>query len=202
MKIRYYALLASAILLTLAGVAGNSVPVFAQYSSQCMAHISYPAMTMPSHSPPSYYYGSNYVGNVGMTVNVSVNCPLNGRVYVVGNAYDTVLSGFLGSANVMLTQLNNGYFTGQLVFNFPPSIQGHTLQIQISFYNNNGSYNSYGQYGQLLGSTTMTVYPSYSQAYYPGNYGDGDYCYYNSSYYSNGNYYMYPQYNYYCYNRR
>lgn len=153
---------------------------------------------------------------------VSVRCSLTGQVRAVGYVHDSSTNTDLGSTNAILTQVNGGYFNGQLVFYLPPSVQGHTLTIAVSIYNNNGAYGyAYnGQYGQLLGSATITVnvgyyYQSSYPNSYPNYYDQNDYnshysCYYYPSTYYNMKHqekyhYMYYNGNYYyqtCYYRR
>lgn len=84
-----------------------------------------------------------------MTMVVSVSCPLAGQVSAVGYVHDSSTNTDLGSTNVILTQVNGGYFNGQLVFYLPPSVQGHTLTVAVSIYNSNGAYG----YTFTMGST-------------------------------------------------
>lgn len=212
-------MLALALLLPLAAIATSSAPVFAQYA--CTGQVNYPTMSASQYSSSAYYGSSNYYGpnGVAMTMNISVSCPLTGQVSAVGHVHDSSTNTDLGSTSMILTQVNSGYFNGQLVFYLPPSIQGHTMTIAVLVYNNavNGyAYN--GQYGQLLGTAAITVnagyyYPSSHPNSYPNYYDQGNYnshytCYYPSTFYnmkhSKSYHYMYYNGNYYhqtCYLR-
>jgi hypothetical protein len=129
-----------------------------------------------------------------LTVPISLNCQnTGGQLWAVGNVYDTVANTNLGSSNTVLNSYN-GYFTGQLGFNLPPSVIEHLLQVQISVYS---SYN-YGQYGSLVATITPT-FTIHSTSYFSpasyNNYGYPSYCYYNNGYlYCYQSYYYYYNY--------
>jgi len=179
---RYGVLVVLAMLFPLAAAA-TSAPVLAQYA--CTGQVSYPTMSALQYSSSVYYGSNNYYGSngVAMTMNVSVNCPLTGQVSAVGYAHDSSTNTDLGSTNAILTEINGGYFNGQLVFYLPPSVQGHTLTITVSIYNNNGVY-GYAYNGQRLGTATITINVGYYyQSSYPNSYSNYyDQVYYNSHY--------------------
>ena len=160
------------------------------------------------------YYGGSYAYNVQLTVPMTMSCGNAGpQVWARGTVFDTVSNTNLGT-NYATMNSNNGYYSGQLVFNLPSSVVEHQLQVQIQVYN---SYNN-GQYSGLVATSSPTVtihaspynapssnsyYNGYSNSYYngyPTGYYNGYYyyTYYPSySYYYNGYSYYYYPYSYY-----
>jgi len=191
LKNRYYMLLTFAILLPLAAVAAGTVPVYGQ---SCGLQVG--SMVASTQNSGSYSYGTY---NVQLTVPMTMSCGNAGpQVWATGTAYDTVTNSNLGT-NYAIMSGNNGYYSGQLVFNLPSSIVEHQLQVQIQVYN---SYNN-GQYSGLIATSSPTVtvhgnspyYSSPQNSYYNG-YQTG--CYNGYYYYSYGGYpsyyYGYPNY--------
>jgi hypothetical protein len=163
-------LMATAAFLTiLVGAMSSSSLVSAD---ACTAQLSY--------SIPSTYNNSN----VQMVVPVSATCSfITGQLYVVGNAYDQSLNTNLGSVNTALIPTGGNIFSGQLTFNLPSYVQGHTVQVTISIYSN-------GPNGGILTTAAQTVqvpnatYSYPTNYYYPSNcYYPGNYCYYPGYYY-------------------
>ena len=158
------AILVLALTIAIVAAVANISPVSAD---QCSAQLSYPAM------PTSYY---NSYSNVGITVPVSVSCSyISSPLYAVGTAYDSSDNSNVGTANAVLSSSYGGVFNGQLVFNLPASVQGHTVQVSVSIYNNGyNGYNApyYGQYNQYNGGSVLTTaYISFQVYgnYYPNN---------------------------------
>ena len=180
-------MLAFAILLPLAAAAASTGNVYGQ---NCGLQVgSMGATTQNSGS----YYGSSYPYNIQLTVPITMSCNAGPQVWATGTAYDTVTNTNLGTYYVTMSS-NNGYYSGQLVFNLPSSVVQHQLQVEIQVYNN---YNN-GQYSGLVASSspTVTVNPS-------GNYpSTGSYSYYNgypTGCYNGYYYYSYSGYPYYYY---
>jgi len=212
LKTRYYALLAFATLLPLAAAASAGIA----YGQSCGLQVG----SMVASTQNASYYGAYNAYNVQLTVPLSMSCQNVGpQVWATGTAYDTVTNTNLGTNNAVMNW-NNGYYSGQLVFNLPSSIVQHQLQVQIQVYNN---YNN-GQYSGLIASSspTVTVQPSSSSPYttsyyngyptgcyngyyyysyggYPYNYGYPNYSSCSSYYYSYPYYYYYYSYPYYYY---
>ena len=139
------------------------------------------------------YYGGSY-SNVQLTVPMSMSCNAGPQLWAGGTVYDTVTNTNLGT-NYAILNSNNGYYSGQLVFNLPYSVVAHQLQVQIQVYNN---YNN-GQYSGLVASSSPTVTINGSSPYYAPSYTTS---YYNGSptgYYNGYYYYSYPSYSYYYY---
>jgi len=159
----------AAFLTILVGAMSSSSLVSAD---ACTAQLSY--------SIPSTYNNSN----VQMVVPVSATCSfITGQLYVVGNAYDQSLNTNLGSVNTALIPTGGNIFSGQLTFNLPSYVQGHTVQVTISIYSN-------GPNGGILTTAAQTVqvpnatYSYPTNYYYPSNcYYPGNYCYYPGYYY-------------------
>jgi len=189
-------MLAFAILLPLAAAAASAGTVYGQ---NCGLQVGSMAATTQNSGS---YYGSSYPYNIQLTVPMTISCNAGPEVWTTGTAYDTVTNTNLGTNYVTMSS-NNGYYSGQLVFNLPSSVVGHQLQVQIQVYNN---YNN-GQYSGLVATSSPTVtvnpsgnypstgsygyyngYPSYSNSYYNG-YSTG--CYNGYYYYSSGGYYYY-----------
>ena len=176
-------LIGAAVFLTiLLGTLGGSSLVSADV---CAAQLGY--------SIPSYYSYSSYVQ---MVVPVTATCSfITGQLYVVGNAYDQSLNTNLGSVNTVLLASGDNAFSGQLIFNLPSYVQGHTVQVSISIYSN-------GLGGAILTTTAETVQVPNSTYSYPANYNYpsncyyvGNYCYYPGYYYpSPPSYPSYPSY--------
>jgi len=130
----------------------------------CIAQLSYPIM------PTAYSYNSN----VQVIVPVSATCTSIGTAFTaVGDAYDTSGNADLGSVNTLLSPVNGATFSGQLVFNLPPTSLGHTVQVSVSIFN--GGQTAPGQYGTLLTTASENVqvtptnyngYPQYSNPPY------------------------------------
>ena len=96
--------------------------------------------------PTTYAYS-----NIPIVVPVSATCTTNygNQLYATGNAYDATSNVGLGTVNSVLQSTDGGItFNGQLGFNLPPTIQGHTVTISVSLYSN--------QYGSLVTSTSET----------------------------------------------
>ena len=209
MKNRHYLLLAVAILIPLVMIAANSGTVSAQYAStlQC-------GSTTATTQFSGAYTGTSPQYSVQLTLPVSTVCPAAaGQLWAVGNVYDTNTGSNVGSATIALTTASAGYYSGQLVFTLPASVIQHSLQVQVSVYNNLVN----GQYTSLLAMSTQTVnvnsnsysytppvtYNAYSNSYpeYCSYLNGYMYCYYSTSY---GNYYHYYSSPYYytsaCYN--
>src|SRR5208283_4315581 len=155
------AILVLALTIAIVAVVANISSVSAD---QCSAQLSYPAM------PTSYY---NSYSNVGITVPVSVSCSyISSPLYAVGTAYDSSDNSNVGTANAVLSPSYGGVFNGQLVFNLPASVQGHTVQVSVSIYNNGYNAPYYGQYNQYNGGSVLTTaYISFQVygSYYPNN---------------------------------
>ena len=209
-------MLAFAILLPLAAAAASAGTVYGQ---NCGLQVGSMAATTQNSGS---YYGSSYPYNIQLTVPMTMSCNAGPQVWTTGTAYDTVTNTNLGTIYVTMSS-NNGYYSGQLVFNLPSSVVEHQLQVQIQVYN---GYNN-GQYSGLVATSSPTVtihasslynsnpngygnnyyngYPGYSNSYYngyPTGYYNGYYyySYYPSySYYNNGYSYYYPYYYYYSY---
>jgi hypothetical protein len=143
----------------------------------CIAQLSYPIM------PTAYSYNSN----VQVIVPVSATCTSIGTAFTaVGDAYDTSGNADLGSVNTLLSPVNGATFSGQLVFNLPPTSLGHTVQVSVSIYN--GGQTAPGQYGTLLTTASETVQVN------PTNY--NGYSQYSNTPYNNyppSQYYVQPQ---------
>src|SRR5208283_3158017 len=163
-------LMATAAFITiLVGAVSSSSIVSAD---ACAAQLSY--------SP----FPSTYNSYVQLIVPVSATCSfITGQLYVVGNAYDQTLNTNLGSANTVLNPSGGNVFSGQLIFNLPFNVQGHTVQVTISIYNN-------GLNGGILTTAVQTIqvpgstYSNPANYYYPGNCNyPGNYCYYPGYYY-------------------
>jgi hypothetical protein len=171
------------LLAASAAVASNSSLVYAQ---SCNASLGTSSLTSTQ-----YYYNSY----LGINTPVSAYCPFyGGQLYAVGDVFDTSANLDLGSVNAMLTPTYGGNtYTGQLLFNLPPSIIGHQLRIMVSVYG--GQYGYYGNgNGQLLATAGQMVKVNVT---YQGSYPNGN-CYMNYNcygYYPNGN--CYQKYN--CY---
>jgi hypothetical protein len=138
-KSRNYAILAIVLIIAIIAVGANSTPVLAD---PCLAQLNYPIM------PTVYSYS-----NVPIVVPVSATCTTyySSQLYATGTAYDATSNAGLGSVSTALQSVNGGTtFNGQLGFNFPPSTQGHTVQLSVSIYN--------GQYGNLITSTSETIF--------------------------------------------
>jgi hypothetical protein len=136
-KTRDYAILGIVLILAIIAVGANSNPVYAQ---PCSAVLSYPVL------PTTYAYS-----NVPIVVPISATCTANygNQLYATGNAYDATSNIGLGTVNGALQSTDGGItFNGQLVFNLPTTIQGHTVTISVSLYSN--------QYGSLVTSTSET----------------------------------------------
>ena len=96
--------------------------------------------------PTTYTYS-----NVPIVVPLSATCTTNygNQLYATGNAYDATSNIGLGTVSSVLQSTDGGVtFNGQLGFNLPPTIQGHTVTISVSLYSN--------QYGSLVTSTSET----------------------------------------------
>lgn len=149
------------LMVAIAAVGAGGTLVMAD---PCIAQLSYPIM------PTAYSYNSN----VQVIVPVSATCTSIGTAFTaVGDAYDTSGNADLGSVNTLLSPVNGATFSGQLVFNLPPTSLGHTVQISVSIYN--GGQTAPGQYGTLLTTASETVqvnptnyntYPQYSNPPY------------------------------------
>jgi hypothetical protein len=155
------ATLVLALTIAIVAAVANISPVMAD---QCSAQLSYPVM------PTSYY---NSYSTVSITVPVSVSCAyISSPLYAVGTAYDSTDNSNVGTANAVLSPSYGGVFNGQLVFGLQPSVQGHTVQVSVSIYNNGYNVPYYGGYNyQNNGAVLTTAYISFQVYgnYYPYN---------------------------------
>ncbi len=135
-----------AFVVAAVAVVGNS-PVSAD---SCVAQLGYSSL-----STTQYYYNSN----IGINVPVSASCSfMGGQLYAVGDAYDTAVNTDLGLVSTMLTPVyGNSNYNGQLVFNLPASIVGHSVQITVSIYSGSPYGYSSGGNGLLLATAAQRV---------------------------------------------
>ena len=123
----------------------------------------------------------------GVVVPVSATCSfVGGQLYAVGNAIDTSTNAHVGSVDSALSSAyETNIYTGQLAFNLPPEITGHTLQISISIYSgiysgiNSGVNNGFSN-GLPLTTSVETVRVNANNYYYnyPNCYSNNN-CAYN-----------------------
>ena len=145
------------------------------YGGGCSRHqsgFSRPVHCNPSslaYTAPQNYYTSEVV------VPVSATCSFHGgQLSIVGEATDASTNAHLGSAGAVLSAAYGiNIYTGQLVFNLPPQVTGHTLQISISIFG--GIYNGFSN-GSPLTTSVETVQVNPSSNYF--NYAN---CYYNTN---------------------
>lgn len=192
------------LILALTTVVSSSHLVQAQ--AACSVQVSSQPSASSQYSP-TYNGNSSYIQ---LTVPLSAYCGYStGQLYAVGNAYDMVTNAMVGYATTAMNPVND-YYSTQMIFNLPPSIIEHPLQMIVSVYDNsynNGMYNygGYAYYNGMMATTdfTVTVHSSYQMGYnqngysnnypyYPPGYYNGQ-CYYDYQYvymyYYNGNYY-------------
>jgi biotin operon repressor len=180
MRTRYGIILLTFILLAVVAVNGSSNPVSAQ---SCAEQLGYSSL-----STTQYYYNSN----IAITVPVSATCSyVATQLYAAGNAYDVSSQRNLGSVSTQLTIASGNTLTGQLVFNLPPSIIGHQLQVTVLVYSGYSYGYGYGGNGVPLATATqlLRVNVNNYQNGYNSQYGNcyqNPYCSYPGN--SNGNY--------------
>lgn len=179
------------VVLTIAVIAAaaNTSIVSAQV---CNAQLDSPIMST------AQYYNSN----IGITVPVSTTCSFFGNsLYAVGTAYDETYNANVGTSNAVLSPANGGsVFNGQLQFNLPASVEGHTVQISATVYNGQYGYYSQPYSGQYYNNGSPLATASESFQVNAGYYQTYPYATYPSysnypSYSSYPSYYRYPNYN-------
>jgi hypothetical protein len=141
-----------------------------------------PCTIQPSslaYTAPQNYYSS------GVIVPVSATCSFpGGQLSIVGEATDTSTNAHVGSAGAVLSAAYGiNTYTGQLVFNLPPQVIGHTLQISISIYGYGGINNSIYGYSNGSPLTTSVETVKVTSTNYYNNYPSYNYpnCYYNNN---------------------
>lgn len=138
MKASTYAVLLLALSLGVVAVVVNSEAVLAD---SCTGQLGYPIV------PTIYSYT-----NVPIVVPVSATCSTyySSQLYATGSALDVTSNIGVGSASTFLQPVSGGtIFNGQLGFNLPPSVQGHSVQISVSIYNS--------QYGSLITTSSEII---------------------------------------------